>query len=87
MSNNNSNPNKDNESEKKIKEPQTTIAELKQDINQLKAEKEHKERILRLRTGEVDIEDLDTIPFYKPFEWASREEYEEKVADKVDIPV
>lgn len=55
---------------------QCSLEELQQDINQLKFQLKQKQNIKQLRTGEKEVDDLDTIPFYNPRDWESREQYE-----------
>jgi hypothetical protein len=39
-----------------------------------------------LRTGELDREDLDVIPFYSPDEWESYEQYDRIVGNPLSKP-
>lgn len=73
---------KDNDSDTSGK---STIPELEQEIAQLKANQRHRERIQKLKSGEIDAEELDVIPFYCPADWESREQYERLVEDKVEV--
>lgn len=58
---------------------QRTLAEIQQDINHLKITSEHRRRIEKLKSGELDVEELDSVPIYRPNDWESREQYEEIV--------
>jgi len=64
-----------NDSEKTGKSTQRTLEEIEQEIAHLKLDRQHSERIRKLKSGELSRDDLDVIPFYKPSDWDSYEQY------------
>lgn len=52
--------------------------------NQLRSE--HENRVEELKQGNIDVEDLDTVPLYDPTLWDSYEQYEEIVGNPLVTP-
>ena len=75
-----------NDSEKTGESTQCARGSIEQVIGQLKLDVAHKERIQNLKSGELDREDLDVVPFYRPSEWDSREQYDEIVGNPLVAP-
>lgn len=67
-----------NDSEKTAKSTRLT-SDIEQIVGQLQLDVAHKERIRKLKSDVWDREDLDVIPFYRPSDWDSYEQYEEIV--------
>jgi len=63
-----------------------TLENLGQQIAHIELKLQHKKRIKKLRTGELDREDLDVIPFYSPDEWESYEQYDRIVGNPLSKP-
>jgi hypothetical protein len=68
-----------NDSEKTDESTQRTLEEIEQEVNQLKFNTRHRQRVQKLKSGELDRDDLDVIPFYYPDEWDSYEQYKQIV--------
>jgi hypothetical protein len=68
-----------NDSAQRRERTQRTLTEFKQNIAQLRANRRHRERIRKLKAGEVSVEELDVIPFYRESDCDSYEQYEEIV--------
>lgn len=65
-----------NDSEKTGESTQRTLEEIEQEIAHHKLDRKHNVLIRKLKSGELDIEDAETIPFFSPKDWDSYEQYE-----------
>lgn len=54
---------------------QRTLEEIEQELAHHNIDRKHNNRIKKLKTGELDIEDAEVIPFYSPEDWDSYEQY------------
>lgn len=85
MSTYNSGGDKGNDADKKSERSKKPEDTLDQEIAQLEFQLEAKKMIKKLRTGEMDIEDAEIIPFYSPCEWESYEQYKDIVGGATEV--